>query len=676
LALAAGVTISWPLTGSLGDVLTSINICLQSLAQVVPEALLFWGLVFFWLTSTLNRPWGAAFITMIAYGLYVAGGFMPDANLNVGSSVLFLLPLAFVLTELRARGNAIYPLIPVAFCYRAVPTLFVDPRYTLYNGSPEPQHIISYAVAMTTAVLLGVGLWSGRQLMLVRREHPPSSARAWGVITTSAALVSWGIWGGLYVSMGQPGFANDGFLIILEEQADLSTAYSISDREVRLQYVYNTLVETAERTQFSLRTELDGLGVAYRPYYIINMIRVDGHRWLMPRFQGRPSVAQVILNPNVRRYPQHLVIPIPESQANRSASEMQPNLAAIHADAAWALGVTGEGIVVAGQDTGYDWPHPALKSHYRGWDGQSANHNYNWHDAWDNTPVPFDDGNHGTHTMGIVLGDDGAGERIGVAPGAQWIGCRNMRRGFGNPGAYAECLEYFLAPYPHNGDPFTDGRVNLAPHVVTNSWSCPVFEGCRPDTLKVGVEALRAAGIMMIASAGNDGPACGTVSTPPANYDTVFSVGATDNNGTIYFFSSRGPSSGPIKPNVVAPGYHVRSSLPSGRYGYNSGTSMAAPHVAGLVALMWSANPSLIGDIDTTETIIYQTAVPKPVQEICPDHGLMSGNPFAVRFAHSICACGGVKGAPNNVYGYGFINAETSVRATMAWRLAQRQTTR
>jgi len=663
LAVAALLTLPWPVTGALGDGLTSLSLAFQTLAWAIPQVLLFWGVVFCLLTSTAARPWAAALTTILLYGLFTLGTVLPAADWGALQNLVTLLPLALLLTELRAREGGIYPLLPVAFCYRLAPLLFVDPRDAIAQGIPEAQHILSHTLVVVTATVLGITLWVGRRVLLAFRERVRVPAWARLTAATLAASVMWGAWGGLYLFAGEPGFANDGFLIVLEEQADLSDAYAITDREARLQAVYETLVETAERTQTPLRGELDELGLPYRPYYVINMIRVDGHRWLMRRFEGRPGVAQVILNPNVREYPRR--IPFPYGGDTEPPEEVQSNLAAIHASEAWALGVTGGGVVVAGQDTGYDWTHPALESHYRGWDGQSAGHDYNWHDAWDDTAIPFDDDSHGTHTMGIVLGDDGAGNRTGVAPGAQWIGCRNMRRGFGNPAAYAECMEFFLAPYPHGGDPFTGGDVSLAPHVINNSWGCPDFEGCFPDTLEHAVEALRAAGIMMVVSVGNDGPACTTATTPPANYDTVFSVGATDDQGYIVAFSSRGPADGLVKPDVAAPGTWVRSSVPGGGYGYAGGTSMAGPHVAGLVALLWSADPSLVGDVDATEALICQTAVPKPVENVCTVEDEVPEGVFASLLYSPVCACGDVIGVPNNVYGCGFIDAGAAVRAVL-----------
>jgi subtilisin family serine protease len=336
--------------------------------------------------------------------------------------------------------------------------------------------------------------------------------------------------------------------------------------------------------------------------------------------------------------------------------------------------VTGQGIIVGGQDTGYDWQHPALVRAYRGYRAEGeASHDYNWHDAWTGTMAPVDDGAHGTHTMGTILGDDGNGNQIGMAPGATWIGCRNMRRGLGNPASYTECMEFFLAPYPVGGNSFLDGDVTQAPHVINNSWGCPDIEGCDDGVLEPATAALRAAGIMMVVSAGNEGPACQTVAEPPARYDNVFSVGATDGLGEVTGFSSRGPvpegSNEPplLKPDVVAPGQDIRSSIPGADYGVASGTSMAGPHVAGLVALIWSANPALIGQIDRTEEIIRRSAAPQEISTACDleERQVDETSPLAELESlagSDSCACGGVTGSPNNVYGWGEIDARAAVK--------------
>ena len=292
---------------------------------------------------------------------------------------------------------------------------------------------------------------------------------------------------------------------------------------------------------------------------------------------------------------------------------------------------------------------------YRGYNGITATHDYHWHDAIHtnthgtnscstDSPIPCDDGSHGTHTMGTIVGDDGGSNQIGVAPGARWIGCRNMDNGYGTPATYAECFQFFLAPYPLGGDPFTDGVPSLAPHVINNSWTCPSSEGCSWDTLQTVVENVRAAGIVVVASAGNEGSSCSSVSRPVAIYDAAFTVGATDSGDNIAWFSSRGPvtvdGSGRLKPDVSAPGVTVRSCVPGG-YGTKSGTSMAGPHVVGTVALLWSAAPHLTSQVDDTEAIVMQTARPQTTSQGCGGDG-----PTDV---------------PNNVYGWGIVDALAAV---------------
>ena len=271
------------------------------------------------------------------------------------------------------------------------------------------------------------------------------------------------------------------------------------------------------------------------------------------------------------------------------------------------MGFTGQGIVVAGQDTGIQWDHPALKNHYRGWNGTTASHDYNWHDSIHdtgsncgaNSPYPCDDNGHGTHTMGTVVGDDGGSNQIGMAPGAKWIGCRNMNEGVGSPVTYLECFEFFLAPYPVGGTP-AQGNPDLAPDVTNNSWGCPfgappAGEGCVVNSLLAAVQAQRVAGIMTVVSAGNDGSGCSTTNDPPSYHDEVYTVGAL-NTGTdgIASFSSRGPvtqdGSNRRKPDITAPGTSIRSSVPGGGY-----SSAYQRHVDGRAARGGGGGTALVG---------------------------------------------------------------------------------
>jgi subtilisin family serine protease len=245
--------------------------------------------------------------------------------------------------------------------------------------------------------------------------------------------------------------------------------------------------------------------------------------------------------------------------------------------------------------------------------------------------------------MGYILGSGG----IGVAPEAQWIGCVNLDRNLANPALYLDCMQFMLAPFPIGGDPFKDGDPTQAAHVMNNSWGCPALEGCDPNALVVAADNLRHAGIFVVVSAGNDGPECETVASPLALYDSVFSVGAVDQFGNIADFSIRGhvtvDGSGRVKPDIVAPGVDVFSSLPDGTYGTNSGTSMAGPHIVGVVALIWSAQPELIGDIDATEQLIITTAQP------------YTGTAFG-------CFSGD---RPSNAYGFGVVDVYEAVKQAL-----------
>ena len=440
------------------------------------------------------------------------------------------------------------------------------------------------------------------------------------------------------------------FLVVLTEQADLSNVTTLPGKAAQSRAVYDALRAVAQRTQAPLRAWLDARGVEYRPFYIVNMLAVRGDADLALALAARPDVARLAANPSIRAD-----LPVPESRHALTPSQtasVEWGVSKINADDVWALGYTGQGVVVAGQDTGYDWDHPAIVDQYRGWNGITATHDYNWHDAirsgggvcGPDSPEPCDDYDHGTHTMGTIVGDDGGNNQIGVAPGARWIGCRNMNQGYGTPVTYAECFEFFLAPYPVGGDPFTDGDPVMAPHVINNSWSCPSSEGCDENSLRDVVENARAAGIVVVVSAGNSGSACSTVNTPPALHDASFTIGATSSSDSIASFSGRGPvtadGSNRPKPDVSAPGVSVRSSVPGGLYSSKSGTSMAAPHVTGLVALLWSAWPDLVGDVELTEKIIQETARPR-----------------------ISTTCGGdTDGHPNNVYGWGIVDALAAVR--------------
>ena len=218
------------------------------------------------------------------------------------------------------------------------------------------------------------------------------------------------------------------------------------------------------------------------------------------RWQQRPDVLHLYANPSVK-----LDAPVEVSVAAALPEGIEWNITLVGAPDVWALGYTGQGVVVGGADTGYEWNHPALINQYRGWDGSTAAHDYNWYDATaDASLTPIDPLGHGTHTMGTMVGDDGGSNQIGMAPGARWIGCRNMdAAAAGTPETYIACYQWFIAPTRVDG--VSDPRPDLAPDVINNSWSCPVSEGCTdPNMLLEAVQNVRAAGILTVHSAGNE----------------------------------------------------------------------------------------------------------------------------------------------------------------------------
>ena len=433
-------------------------------------------------------------------------------------------------------------------------------------------------------------------------------------------------------------------LVVLARQADLSPATALPTKLAKGRYVFNSLREVAHRTQAPILALLRQRGIPYQSFWIVNMIQVTGNRALLEELAARADVKQVDANPYVRS-----ALPVPTAFDTALPTGVEWNITKVKAPRVWSLGFKGQGRVVAGADTGVQWDHPALKTHFRGWDGTKGNFDYNWHDASpQHSPTPVDPHGHGTFTVSEMVGDDGAGNQIGVAPGAKWIACRNMdSSGTGSPTSYSECFQFLIAPYPVGGNP-SQGNPALAPDSINNSWICPPSEGCSTNTLLQIVNAVRAAGIFPAMAAGNSGSSCSSVSDPPAIYQSSVSVGALDSSNAIASFSSRGPvtadGSNRRKPDLSAPGVNVRGAVPTNGYqGGWSGTSMAAPHVAGGIALLWQAKPSLVGNIDATETRLEKTAV----------------------HLKSTQTCGGVSGQtiPNNTFGYGLLNLYRAVVA-------------
>ena len=424
-----------------------------------------------------------------------------------------------------------------------------------------------------------------------------------------------------YALAGGSGLQPELFVVVMAEQADTVFARTITNREERVTAVYNTLTTHANTSQADLRGYLDGRGLPYTPYYLVNALEVEGNWFLRWQLEQRDDVETVLISPQTR--------PLRDFWVQNQASSLQelttedlpgPNgptwgVQAIGADKVWAeFGVTGEGIIVGIADSGSDWNHPDLRPSYAGQNGQ---HDYHWYDPALGTAEPTDQNGHGTHTAGTVAGQGG----IGVAPGAQWIACRNLPRNLGNPADYLACMQFLFAPFPLGGDAFADGDPTRGAHITNNSWGCPPVEGCDGRVMGLGAHHLYNAGQMMVVSNGNSGPACETTGEP-ANHDEVLSVGASNEAGAVTDFSSRGPAvdyDGDVltKPDLVAPGEDVLSSWLNGEYVAIPGTSMAGPHVVGVVALLWSAAPELVGDVEGTTQLLLETATPIIATNTC-----------------------------------------------------------
>ncbi|MBK8286087.1 MAG: S8 family serine peptidase [Ahniella sp.] len=420
--------------------------------------------------------------------------------------------------------------------------------------------------------------------------------------------------------------------------------------EARRAYVAALKARAQTSQQDVLRT-LARLGLTPQTFWISNSVAVDLPLARLQSIARQAKVRHVHLDRKLS------ILPAPEESAKAVAGSCNAagaptwGVTRVQAPQVWALGFSGQGVTVAGADTGYDWTHPALRDKYRGWNGTTADHNYHW---WDGirtggnatcaaaSAAPCDDNGHGTHTMGTMVGDAGGGSVIGVAPQAKWIACRNMNAGAGTLSTYNNCFQFFLEPTRLDG---TAGDTGLAPDVINNSWGCPTTEGCNTANfaqMESVINTLDAAGVLVVGSAGNDGSGCSTVNTPLAIFARVLTVGSSNSGDSMSSFSSRGPvsvdSSNRMKPEISAPGASICSSVPNNDYSTFSGTSMAGPHVAGVAALLISAYPAARGNPTLLKEAIIGTA--DPVAGITQ-------------------TCGGIPAGtvPNNVGGFGRIDA-------------------
>jgi hypothetical protein len=443
-----------------------------------------------------------------------------------------------------------------------------------------------------------------------------------------------------------------GYLIYFE-RPDLSPAYGMSWEE-RGRFVMRTLQAAADAAQDEVRAYLDAQAAVYQGFWIDNFIVVENSD--LETFNGLGSFPEIEA---LRALPEIILIEPEVEDVDSDSLELltvETNIEHVNAPDVWALGYTGAGIVVASIDTGVRFNHEALVNQYRGnQGGGSFDHNYNWWDPYNNTTAPSDSDNHGSHVTGTMVGDDGNGNEIGMAPGASWIACMGFNPGATDAGLL-ECAEFMAAPWDLNE---ANPNPDLRPHIVNNSWgSC---DNAYDNWFQGVVDSWHAAGVYPVFINHNN-TNCGYSAPPglntvanPGRYGNVTSVGSTgNNNGQYANHSNWGPTDNPdtvnprgfpnIKPQVVAPGVNIRSSGRdnNSHYYLSTGTSMSAPHVAGLIALMWDAAPCLIGDYAETETIMETTATPIPFDTGNGDEG--PGN------------------VPNHATGWGEIDALEAVQ--------------
>ncbi|MGN9844077.1 S8 family serine peptidase [Nonomuraea sp. H19] len=430
----------------------------------------------------------------------------------------------------------------------------------------------------------------------------------------------------------QARLAQDGkatFWVRMKGAADLSGARRAGTKEAKAELVFEAKTERARTSQASLRKLLDSRAADYTPYWIVNAVRVTADEKLAGEIAKLPEVERIA---PVRT----LALPKPVTgRAEAEVNAVEWNIDRINAPRVWGeTGNRGEGIVVAHIDSGAQFDHPELAASYRGKnpDG-SVTHDYNWFDPARVCPTsaPCDNNGHGTHVMGTMVGANG----IGVAPGARWIAAKGCEVNTCTDASLLAAGQWILAPTDASG---ANPRPDLAPDIVNNSWGGEGFDPWYKET----VEAWVAAGIFPAFANGNEGPACDT-SGSPGQYVTSYSAGGFDVNNALYNRSSKGEGEGgEIKPNIAAPAVNVRSSTPGNSYGSFTGTSMASPHVAATVALIWSAAPALQGDIAATRPLLDSTAVDV-----------------------SDTSCGGTA-ADNNVWGEGRLDAYAAVSAAPA----------
>jgi subtilisin family serine protease len=382
-------------------------------------------------------------------------------------------------------------------------------------------------------------------------------------------------------------------IVILADQFDPKTVTGKDQEDIRKNLI-SALQKKADSSQLNLRSLLQtrraqGAVQNFTPLWIQNAIATNADQTVINEMAQRPEVARIILDETFSAPAKAA-----PTKNGPALSAAEANISKIKAPDMWSLGFTGQNVVIASLDSGVDNTHPDLAAQWRG--GSNS-----WYDPYGQHTTPTDISGHGTETMGVMVGRSSGGSSIGVAPDAKWIAAKIF-----NDAGQAQAIQIHLA-FQWVLDP--DGNLNTAdaPKIVNNSWASNMG-GCS-TTFQADLQALVAAGIVPVFAAGN----FGALSSSPANNPEAFAVGNTNNNDVIASDSSRGPTScgsgatSRTWPSVVAPGVNIRTSDPDNLYFSYSGTSLAAPHVSGAMALLLSANSNLT--VSQLENALTSTAV-------------------------------------------------------------------
>jgi subtilisin family serine protease len=373
-----------------------------------------------------------------------------------------------------------------------------------------------------------------------------------------------------------------------------------NERAERSKRVIERCRQTALKSQKDIiamlaQEQAKGRVATYTPLWICNGLAIKAVPDVIRTIAQRNDVQMVLED-----YPLPLPVVMPAAPL-QAESLYTWNIEQVRAPEVWEKGYDGEGVVVGIFDTGVDGTHPDLAEKYRG--GTNS-----WYDPHGEHDFPVDVAGavtgHGTHVAGIILGGDASGTHIGVAPGATWIAAR-IWNDAGDAALSSDVhgiFQWFMDP---DGDSLPDD----APDVVNCSWGFTLYDSfpwCLEE-LRNDISAWRDAGIIAVFSAGNSGPRFFSGESP-GNYPETIAVGATTMLDRVAAFSSRGPGNCDRKifPDLAAPGLAVFSSAPGGSYQAISGTSQAAPHVTGIIALMLDARPGL--SMDEIESILKKTA--------------------------------------------------------------------